>query len=562
MKEDYSHLKFVYYGRRSIKANKTELDTRIASLDSQKFEIDQLADRYNITILKTFSETESASEADERPEFEKMVAYIKSGKANAILCFAIDRLSRNPMDSAKIETMLQKGNLQMVLAPDRKWTLDGHVIARVVEAAAANQYIIDLKKHIKRGQGDAVRRGFRPGLAPIGYINSRYREKGMDEEIKVDEHPFRILRSMFDRVLSGQYTPFQVLKWATEVEGFRSRKTRRYPKGRPLSKAAWYNILSSRFYYGEFEYPTGAGNWTQITGMYYKPLITRAEFETVQHILRKDAPRPKKHEHAYVGLMRCGHCGARITCEAKTKRQKNGNVHHYSYYRCTGQVDPDCTEKCTRQDRLEEQVVNYLSSIQISPAFHQWAISELKKEYDREMDNKTSVLYLQHREHQKVKEMLTRLYDMRLVGDIDSDYFQKEKGRLETEEKRLDGQLAVINARVQTWIYDAERIMTFAERAASEFKKGSMEKRRSILAALGTEHKLMNRELTIKTQKPLRVVHEMVSESKEAGFPLEPPKEPLEYGSNGKKKPVSLRLWRWGESNPRAGEMQPNVYNA
>jgi hypothetical protein len=109
---------------------------------------------------------------------------------------------------------------------------------------------------------------------------------------------------------------------------------------------------------------------------------------------------------------------------------------------------------------------------------------------------------------------------------------------------------------------DAERVLTFAERASSEFRKGSTVKKRSILAALGTEHTLVNRVLAIKTQKPLRVVHAMVSESKETGFPLEPPKEPYKHGSNGKKKPVSLRLWTIPESNrsplPCHGSALPN----
>lgn len=549
--QDYSHLKFVLYARRSIKANKTELDSKVSSIESQKYEIKELVDRHKLTIVKEFIETESASEAEERPEFEKMIAYIKEGKADAIICAKMDRLSRNPIDSARIETFIQKGTVQLVLATDREWKPDDYVLARVIEAAAANQYIIDLKKHIKRGQNEAVRRGYRPGIVPIGYKNSKYRERGVEEEILVDEENFRILRMMFDKVLSGQYTPFQVLKIATEEWGFRSRKTRRYPNGRPLSKASWYNILSSRFYVGEFQYPAGQGEWRKIKGKHFRPLITQAEYDEVQRILRKDAPRPKTHTHAYVGLMRCGECGARITCENKTKVQKNGNVHHYTYYRCTGQVDPDCTQKCTRQDVLEEQVIEYLSSIQISPAFHDWAIGELRKEYERERDDKTTVLYSQHREYEKVKNMLDQLLEMRLANDISSEVFQDKKAGLETEKKRLEGQLEAIDARVKKWIYDAERLLTFSERAIEEFRDGSLEKKRGILAALGTEHTLRDRKLVIKTESPLQVMQEVVSEIDKIGKPLEPANILRIYGPNGKILPWCLPLWRWRESNPR-----------
>ena len=541
-------LKYVLYARRSIVADKTEQDNGVPSIESQLTEVRDLARAEGRMIVKEFKETISASEPGIRPKFAEMIEYIKSGKANAIICFKMDRLARNSVDEGIIKHLLQKGVIKTIRSTDREWNTDDHTLIWSVEFGTSTQYSRDLKKHIKRGQNEALRRGFRPGIAPIGYKNSKYREKGMDEVILVDEENFAILRRMFDYVLTGKHTPFQVLKMATDEWGFRSRKTRRYSKGRLLSKASWYNILSNPFYFGEFEYPAGSGVW--IKGK-HKPLITRAEFDTIQQILHKDAPRPKTHVHAYVGLMRCGECGARITCENKTKRQKNGNVHHYSYYRCTGQVNPNCTQKCFRQDRLEVQILEFLSSIQISPAFHDWAIGELKNEYDRERNDKTTILYAQHREHAKIKETLERLFEMRLEGDIDSDRFKEEKSRLETEERRLGGQLETINVRVQTWIYDAERLLTFAERAVEEFTNGSMDKKRGILAALGDQHIVRDRLLTIKTEKPLLVVQEMVSETDGGINPLEPPNSVATQGSKGKNSTNSLMLWRWGESNPR-----------
>lgn len=549
--EKTNEIKYVLYARRSIVANKTENDTKVPSIESQLTEVRALAKRDGLKIVKEYEETVSASEPEKRPEFMKMMEYIKSGKANGILCFKMDRLSRNAIDDGAIRYNLQKGTIKNIRSTDRNWNSDDHTLIAAVELGTSTQYSIDLKKHIKRGQDDALRRGFRPGIAPIGYKNSKYRERGVDEVILVDEEPARILRMMFDKVLSGQYTPFQVLKIATDEWGFRSRKTRRYPNGRPLSKASWYNILSNPFYYGEFQYPYDKDNPTENWHKgKHKPLITLAEFNEFQRILGKAAPRPKVHTHAYVGLMRCGECGARITCENKTKKQKNGNVHHYIYYRCTGQVDPDCTQKCTRQDVLEEQIIKYLSSIQISPAFHDWAIGELRKEYDRERDDKTTILYAQHREYAKVKTMLEQLFQMRLAEEISSEKYQDEKSRLETEERRLAGQLEEIDARVKKWIYDAERLLTFSERAVDEFQNGDMDKKRGILAALGTEHPLLDRKLTIKTENPLQVMQEVVSEIEKVGKPLEPVNILKIYGPNGKIIPSCLPLWTHGESNP------------
>ena len=45
--------------------------------------------------------------------------------------------------------------------------------------------------------------------------------------------------------------------------------------------------------------------------------------------------KPKNEPQPFCGLISCASCGMMITGEHKFKRQKNGNVHEYTYYRCT-----------------------------------------------------------------------------------------------------------------------------------------------------------------------------------------------------------------------------------
>jgi len=49
-------------------------------------------------------------------------------------------------------------------------------------------------------------------------------------------------------------------------------------------------------------------------------MITQDEYDRVQVLLgRKGNPRPKKHNFAFRGLIRCGECGATVTCEEKNQ---------------------------------------------------------------------------------------------------------------------------------------------------------------------------------------------------------------------------------------------------
>jgi site-specific DNA recombinase len=511
---------------------------------SQLTEVREMADDKQLTIIKEFTETVSASEPNERPEFLKMIEFIKAGKANGIVCFKMDRLARNSVDEGIIKHLLQKGQIQNIRSTDRSWYSDDHTLIWSVEFGTSTQYSRDLKKHIHRGQMEALRRGFRPCLAPLGYKNTKFREKGQNEVCLVDEHNFNLLRKMFDLILSREYTPNQVFEIATKQWGIRARKTTRYPNGKHLSSHSFYDILSNPFYFGDIDWK---GEWYKGA---HTPLITRAEFDGVQIILGRGSAKSKRHEHEYMGLMRCP-CGARITCHKRFKTQMNGNQHTYSYYRCTGHMGPCPNKSMTRLEKLEGAFIEFLSSLQIAPEFHEWALAELRKEYERESGDKNSILFTQEKEYKRVKDMLDQLFEMRLAGDIDSDRYKDRREKLEEEERRLKGEIDAIDSRFKTWIDDAERLLTFAERAKEEFVNGDAQKRRAIISALGTEHVLYNGVLTIQTEKPLLLMREMASVENERENTFKPLNDVGTKGSFDEKDPSDSLRWRWGVLIPR-----------
>jgi hypothetical protein len=72
---------------------------------------------------------------------------------------------------------------------------------------------------------------------------------------------------------------------------------------------------------------------------------------------------------AFTRLIRCGECGASITAEEKEKHQKNGNVHFYTYYRCSKRIVPTCSQKPIRDSELELQIKDALDKITIRRNF-------------------------------------------------------------------------------------------------------------------------------------------------------------------------------------------------
>lgn len=63
--------------------------------------------------------------------------------------------------------------------------------------------------------------------------------------------------------------------------------------------------------------------------------------------------------------MTCGLCGSGITADEKFKKQKNGNVHRYVYYKCTRTKNPNCDCGFINENDLISQLQNLIDDIDI-----------------------------------------------------------------------------------------------------------------------------------------------------------------------------------------------------
>ena len=513
-----NEMRYFLYARRSIE--KKDDEEKVASVDSQISEMLKLAKIEGLKIVGTFQETKSAKEPG-REQFNEMVKQLYQGKANGILVWKIDRLARNSIDEGTIKYLLQTGIVKHIRAHDKDWRPDDNALLASVEFGVATQYSRDLSKHVKRGLRALVEKGYRPNMAPIGYKNTNYHIKG-SEGILVDEERFPIIRKLFDLMLTGAYTPVDLLRIANDQLGLRMRYGHRTDKRATRSNI--YHVLTNTFYYGEFEYPVGSGEWYQGN---HQPIITREEFDRVQQLLgREGRPRPKTHRFPYTGLIRCQVCGASITAAHKIKRQLNGNVHEYTYYYCTGRVDPSCTQRksALKVEDLETQILDFLKKVEVPKLFHSWAIDTLKAMHESERHDRTKLLSKKQARYAEIMLKLDTLLDLLIDETITKETYDTKKAELERERSNLKVFLDNIDERVGAWLRKVEGAIDFAADARKEFETGDMEKKRLILSTIGCNHLLKDKRLIFQAEKPLLIVQEAVSEAKTISHRLEPPK--------------------------------------
>ena len=551
--QNNENIRYVIYARRSIE--KTDKEDKVVSIDSQIKELRDLALQNNLKIVATFQEAKSAKEPYKREQFQKMIEFIQKGKADGILAWKMDRLARNAVDEGTIKYLLQKGIIKNIRATDKDWYPDDNTLIASVEFGMATQYSIDLAKHIKRGLRARLESGVRPSIAPIGYRNSKYHEKGK-EEILTDDVRFPLVRKVFDLMLTGTYSAFELTKIANEKIGL----TRRFgdPK-KKISKSNMYRILTNPFYYGAFQFPEGSGNWYKGS---HKPMISKEEYDEVQFLMGNTSrPRSKTHNFAFTGLIRCGECGAMITAEEKVKHQQNGNTHHYIYYRCTKRINENCTQKAVRSDVLEKEIADVLQRIEIPKLFHEWAVETLKGMHEQEKSSRTSVISTKRHEYDDVVSKLDNLLEMRMASEITADDYQVKKATLEKEKLTLSLFLGDIDQRISNWLKEVEASLDFAEKARKEFEVGTPEKKKNILATLGYNHTLKDGKLNVATTKPLFIIEKAAILAKSISARLEPPKSVAAQQHIKEKYAKSSQMWRCAELNRGAHDILECFYN-
>ncbi len=486
-------MQYFLYARKSTEGE----DRQVQSIDDQVKLCKEKAKRLNLKIKKVYTESKSAKKPNNRPVFDEMMKRIEAGDAQGILCWNINRLSRNPIDSAQVQWLLQQYIIKSINTIDREYLPDDNVLLFNVESGMANQFILDLSKNVKRGIQSKIEKGWRPGMAPTGYKNDV-----LTHTIAVDQERFDLIRRAWDYTLTGNYTVPQILDKLNNEWGFRTLKKKKVGN-KPLAMSGLYKIFTNLFYAGIIvhkgkEYPGK-----------HKIMITLEEFDRAQVLLgRKGRPRSKKHKFAFTGMIRCAECGCSITAETKKKFIKNTKeIRYYTYYRCTKRKRHlKCNQKPLRKEKLEKQIIENLNEITILPEFKDWALEVLNESNDKEITERTLIYEMQHRTLVNTQKQLDNLTKMRYRELISEKEYIKERNNLQKDITRLKDKLKHTEQRANNWLELTEKTFEFATYARVHFINGDLETKKKILAGLGSNFLLKDRKLFIQGNKWLQPI--------------------------------------------------------
>ena len=481
-------MKYFIYVRKSTDVE----DKQVLSVEAQIVELKEFSTKYELEIADIFIEKRTAKKPG-RPILNKMLARISAGEASGILSWLPDRLSRNSIDSGQIIYMLDE-NILIDLKFPHFWfenTPQGkYMLAN--EFNSSKQYVDNLSVNTKRGLRQKVRRGEMPGVAPVGYYNDM-----RTKTAKIDKQLTPTVRQAFELYAKGDKRLDEIADFLfangihTKAGKLLGKKTTGH---KPYHKNRIKRILTNPFYYGHFRY------LGEVHEGKHKPIISKRLFDDVQTVLEKRG-RPQKavkEPKPLCGLVHCS-CGMMFTNERQIKRQKNGNVHVYDYYRCTRKnKNVDCREPHIRAEELDKQLSRLLLDFAMPIKWADKLYELIGQDESREKSTLDRKITGTSEQIVQLSSRLQRLLDSYLDGDMERELYQNKRAEILGEKKSLQEQIEQASLGVLTWVEPMKRwIETGVSICKTAKSNDQLAKKSLCLEIFGSNLKMQNKNVVI-----------------------------------------------------------------
>ena len=423
-----------------------------------------------------------------------MMEMIRDKKADSIICWKLDRLTRNPVDTGLIQYSLQKELLKSIVTSDREYLPQDAGLLFSVETGNANQFIMDLSKNTKRWMQWKADRWGLGWPAPHGYINDV-----INKTVIADPERFDTVRRMWDLMLTGMHSVKDIATIANEEWWFQTVRKKKV-WGSPISISTLNHIFHNPFYKWVIRFK---GSIKQGA---HQPMVTPGEFERVQKVISGtdsvDTERPHKHSFAFTGCIKCADCWCSITAERKTKHSKNGNKHEYTYYHCTHKKDTK-THRCNQrgtiiQSELEKQIIQILSRIEIHKDFVTFAKRVIREKHQDEIVAQISIRNRVNNDIETSNKQLWRLLSLLLDESITKAEYDEQKATIKKQIEILESQRNVQKDNTLNWVDIVENTLDFVSKAKEQFLSWDIDTKKAIFKALGSNLSLKDGKLSLE----------------------------------------------------------------
>lgn len=481
----------VIYARVSTKEQQDEG----FSLDAQLASLKDYCAKNDLEVAGTYVDAESGSRSG-RTQFGKMMEQIAKSDIKIIVCEVTDRLYRNFGDYVKIDdlrTELHFVKEGMVIGPNSR---SNDKFIHSIKVCMAKNFSDHLRERVMQGMVEKARQGLYPSFAPIGYLNV---QEGPRKTIKPDPVRAPLVRALFDAYAAGGLSLASAAAYAREM-GLRTRE------GRCISRSGIGRMFDAPVYCGMVV-------WGEVTtaGL-HEALVPMKTWEKVQEVMhgRKSFSGYGKHDQAYRGLMKCGHCGCAITAEIIKGR--------YIYYRCSGGRDRHCPGmKRVKEEQVTEYYAGLFDQLRLTPERLEWIREALRQSLADERDLVENQIAALQATEKRARGQLERLYLDKVTGEVPDSVYASLRQRFEQEISETEIALRAIKGAEVSYYEEGLRILQLTQTASRRFKKAESHVKREIVLRLQSNCIMRDGKPAAELQSPFNLLLDATNFERENG---------------------------------------------
>jgi site-specific DNA recombinase len=246
-------------------------------------------------------------------------------------------------------------------------------------------------------------------------------------------------------------------------------------------------------------------------GQYYEgihePLVARERWNRVQELLdvrAENKTRKVKHDFAFSGLVRCGHCGCLMVGEIKKGR--------YVYYHCTKNRGK-CPEPYTPQDVLTAEFASILRDLVIPQPVLDW-LGEAVLESDRtEQAAREKTIERLQTQSNHIKTRIETMYRDKLDGLVTAEFYGKLATQWRREQEGIQRKIQDIRCAAPAPMDQAVDMLRLTSQACQLFLQQPANEQRRLLRTLIKDVDWKDGALRATLLEPFDVLRHSNSES-------------------------------------------------
>ena len=443
----------------------TQYQVDRASLPVQRSELVNYA-KYALDIpdFVIFEDAGYSAKNTDRPDYQQMMARIRTGEFSHLLVWKIDRISRNLLDFAAMYSELKQLGVVFVSKNEQFYTSSamGEAMLKIILVFAELERNMTAERvsavFLSRAN-DGIWNG---GKVPFGYA--------YDKQTKT----FSILEDEAKtvRLIYALYESSKSLVTVSKALNERGIKTR---SGSEWSPTTVHTMLSNPFYSGTYRYnyrnesdphhhvPKKKEDWILVKN--HHPAIVSPEHQAAVELILasksygKNQTYQRKNIHAFAGLLTCGYCGSTM---AATIDRARADGWRPSVYICSRRrMSNDCQNKYVSDVTLGPFVLNFFANL--IKASNSFGKSTSIETLEKKLLRGDTLSIVDHIERPGLEELYNHLrsgfdekpFDSLAVNAAEASSDVQERDLLLADKRRLERALKRLNA---IYLYGDEEI--------------------------------------------------------------------------------------------------------